>query len=192
MEQESLRSALRRRTRGLHTRLDASLTGPDGRVADLPGYLRLLTILHGLHAHADEPLARWAHRSPLASGLDAALVPARADGYAADLATLGVEADPVAPPPRTPVPDARGLALLYVVAGSSIGARVVLRGLPDVVPADARRGLTDAAGAPTTALWRQAQAVLSRPVSRELHEAVVAEAGALLGLLLHRRELLAS
>jgi hypothetical protein len=37
MEHVSLRSSLRERTRALHARLDTALTGPEGRVADVPG-----------------------------------------------------------------------------------------------------------------------------------------------------------
>src|SRR5688500_1997928 len=175
MQQESLRSALKDRTRGLHARLDAALTGPDGRVGDRSGYVRVLSVLHTLHARADVPLARWARTSPLAAGLDPAVVPDRAHAYEADLATLGVAAPPVAPVER--LTDAGGLALLYAVAGSSVGARVVLRGLPDAVPLEARRGLTDAAGRGATTLWRQAQEVLSRPLDGALHVAVVAGDG---------------
>ena len=89
MDEGTLRAALRQRTRQLHARLDGSLSGPDGQVADLPGYVRVLRTLHALHAVADRPLARWAQRSPLAEPLTASALPDRAPSYAADLAVLG-------------------------------------------------------------------------------------------------------
>ena len=192
MEQESLRSALRERTRGLHGRLDTALTGPDGRIHDVPGYVRVLGVLHLLHVHADGPLARWAATSPLADGLDRDVLPDRAAAYAADLRRLGAHPSPSSGTPAGPVDDARGLALLYLVAGSAAGARVLLRGLPDVVPADARRGLTDAAGATSTALWRHARTVLARPVSTDVKDAAVAEAETVFALLVDRHQLAAS
>lgn len=190
MDQESLRSALRDRTRGLHTRLDTALAGSDGRVADVAGYVRVLDVLHTMHAHADGPLSRWARTSPLACGLDPTLVPDRAAAYAADLAVLGVEVGSVERVTR-PVGEPRGLALLYLVAGSAAGARVLLRGLPDAVPGAARRALSQAAGRSSTTFWRQTCALLARPVEPGLLDATVAEACDVLGLLIARQELVA-
>lgn len=183
MAQASLRSVLRDRTRGKHAELDAALTGPGGQIADMTGYVRVLRSLHRLHCHADAALRTWTSTSPLASGLDPDLVPDRASAYAADLAVLG-ETVPTTPRNDKAVDDARGLALLYLVAGSAAGARVLLRGLPDAVPTHARRGLTDAAGRSSTVLWREAVALLERPTGPELQESVVAEATAVLQLLL--------
>jgi hypothetical protein len=125
---------------------------------------------------------RWAPRSPLAGHLDARLLPDRAGAYASDLASLGQATTSAAT--VDDVDDARGLALLYLVAGSSAGARVLLRGLPAEVPADARRGLTDAAGRASTALWRETVSMLGRPTSQRFQDAVAAEALGVLHLLL--------
>lgn len=180
MEKESLRAALRDRTRGLHDQLDTALTGPGGRVPDLPAYVRVLRSLHALHAHADGPLRSWAQRSSLASPLDPELLPDRSAAYAADLTALGETLTGAPAAPGDSVDDGRGLALLYLVAGSAAGARVLLRGLPDVVPAEARRGLTEAAGPASTRLWRATVSLLGRPPASTLGSAVVAEARAVL------------
>lgn len=198
MDKVSLRPALRVRASGLHDRLDAAMTGPDGRVHDLPTYVRVLRTLHTLHTYVDHPLAHWAATSPLAVGVPRELVPDRAAAYSADLRTLGVESppsgqEPPAHEPSTaPVTDARGLGLLYLVAGSSIGARVILRGLPASVPAEARTGLTDAAAPSSTRLWRATQSLLARPVEPELADAVGDEVCAVFELLLQQQELVAS
>jgi len=195
MDTVSLRSALRDRTRGLHGRLDAAMTGPEGRVGDLPTYLRVVRTLHTMHAYVDRPLDHWAAASPLARDVPRELIPDRAAAYAADLRALGSEPALVTAPSAasgSSVPDARGLALLYLVAGSSIGARVVLAGLPAAVPAEARRGLTDAADPSSTRLWRTTQTLLARPVRTELADAVTDEVCEVFELLLQQQELVAS
>jgi heme oxygenase len=192
MGQESLRSTLRDRTRGLHARLDGALAGPEGQVADATAYLRIVRVMHALHTHADVPLARWAATSPLADKLPAALLPDRADAYAADLTALGADPERTRASQPDDVDDARGLAMLYVLAGSAVGARVLLRGLPGAVRSDARQGLTDAASPAATHLWRATQAVLAQPLDAELCDATVAEACTLFELLLDETELLAS
>ena len=62
------------------------------------------------------------------------------------------------------VTDPAGLALLDVVAGSSIGARVVLASLGDDIDPAARLGLSEGASPTSAALWRQTLSVLSGPV----------------------------
>lgn len=170
--------SLRLRTRRAHEDLDAALTAPAGRVSDLGGYVRLLSTLSALHAVTDEPLRAWVHRTPWVRGrLDPGLLPQRGALYAADLAALGRPDRAVAA--RTDrCDDARGLGHLYVVAGSSKGARVVLRHLPDDVAPEARRGLHDAAEAGTR-LWRDCQAVLTIPLPAELVVRAADEAHAL-------------
>lgn len=192
MDEVSLRSTLKDRTRGPHARLDAAMSGPDGRVGDLPTYLRVVRTLHTMHTYVDRPLAHWVATSPLADGIPEELVPDRAAAYAADLRSLGVESSPAQAPPASWIPDARGLALLYLVAGSSIGARVILGGLPAAVPADARRGLTEAAAPSSTQLWRATQALLSQPVGPKLADAVTDEVCQVFELLLDQQELVAS
>jgi heme oxygenase len=167
---DSLRPALdvlRARTREPHRELDATLSGPDGRVVDTSGYVRLLTTLSSLHAHTDESLQAWAGATPwVREALDPRLLPRRSTLYASDLTALG-RPDLVVTPHREACDDARGLGHLYVVAGSSKGARVVLHGLRDDLAPDARRGLEDAAHAGAR-LWRECHALLTTPLPDEL------------------------
>jgi heme oxygenase len=192
VEQVTLRSALRQRTRRLHGRLDDVLGGPRGRVEDLPGYVRVVSSLHALHEAADRPLARWGRTSPLAASLPLSALPDRAPLYAADLAELD---EPVVPPPpvdEDQVSDARGLALLYLLSGSAAGARVLLRGLPSTVPDAARRGLTDAAAPASTRLWRETCSLLAGDaIPGRLIEPTADEALAVMQWLVDRAELVA-
>jgi heme oxygenase len=177
----------------MHGRLDDLLSGPEGRVHDVPGYVRVLHTLHALHVLADRPLARWAGSSPLTASLTVSALPDRAPLYAADLALLdehpGASASTDDP---DPVDDARGLALLYLLTGSAAGARVLLKGLPPGVPSGARRGLTDAAAPSSTRLWRETCSLLSDDaVPAHLHEPAAAETLAVMEWLVGRAELVA-
>lgn len=175
--------ALRRRTRSAHEGLDTALSGPGGRIVDTAGYLRLLTTLSTLHAHTDEPLRRWAAGSGwVGDHLDPDVLPRRSPLYAADLARLG--AAPRPPTPRTgPCDDGQALGLLYVVAGSTKGARMVLRGLPDDLAPDARAGLSDAAAPGAARLWQGCRSVLTTPLPAELVARAADEAERLFHLL---------
>jgi hypothetical protein len=177
----------------MHGRLDDMLGGPHGQVEDLPGYVRVIRSLHSLHELADRPLARWARTSPLASPLTVSALPDRAPLYAADLAELDEPVGTAAPDDEGRVPDARGLALLYLLSGSAAGARVLLRGLPPAVPARARQGLTDAAAPASTRLWRETCSLLAgADVPGSLHESTADEALGVMEWLVGRAELVAS
>lgn len=174
---------LRVRTRKAHRELDDALTAPLGRIADRSGYLRLLTTLSSLHAHTDAPLGAWVSSTPwVRDSLDPALLPRRGALYAADLAALG-HPDRAAQPRAGVCDDARGLGYLYVVAGSSKGARVVLHQLPDGLGPDARRGLGDAADAGAR-LWRESREVLTTPLPGDLAARAADEAEQLFAVLL--------
>ncbi|QIK65604.1 biliverdin-producing heme oxygenase [Nocardioides sp. HDW12B] len=175
--------ALRRRTRAAHEGLDAALSGPGGSIVDTAGYVRLLTTLSTLHAHTDEPLHGWAARSGWVSDhLDLAVLPRRRDLYASDLARLGASPRPTTVR-ATPCDDGRALGLLYVVAGSTKGARMVLRGLPDDLAPDARAGLSDAAAPGAARLWQGCRSVLTTPLPEELVARAADEAERLFTLL---------
>lgn len=175
---------LRLRTRAAHEGLDATLSGPDGRIVDTAGYRRLLTTLATLHAHTDEPLRRWAATSGwLRDHLDPAVLPRRSSLYASDLARLGVGGRAVPTPRTTACDDGRGLGYLYVVAGSTKGARVVLRGLPADLAPDARAGLSDAAAPGAARLWQGCRSVLTTPLPEELVARAADEAERLFTLL---------
>ncbi len=175
--------ALRHRTRSAHEGLDTALSGPDRRIVDPAGYLRLLTTLATLHAHTDEPLHRWAAGPGWVNDhLDPAVLPRRSELYASDLVRLG--ATPCTPQPRTgPCDDGQALGLLYVVAGSTKGARMVLRGLPVDLAPDARAGLTDAAAPGAVRLWQGCRRVLMTPLPEELVTRAADEAERLFTLL---------
>jgi len=181
------RDVLRRRTREAHDALDRALTGPTGRVASSEDYLRVLHTLHALHAGSEERLRRWVDGSPLAAGIAGDVeLPDRAALYAGDLLALG-EPVPHEPDPTGsdhPVDDAEGIALLYLLSGSSAGARVLLHGLPEDVPRAARRGLTDAAGPGSARLWQAVRGLLAAPAEEPLASRAADEADALFGRLL--------
>lgn len=174
---------LRAGTRALHAELDAALTG--GSVpATESDYRRVLVVLHALHARVDGPLRPWAAREPWARHEILPLLPDRAALYAADLRALGHE------PADGPVADARswgdaeGLAALYLLAGSTKGARMLRRGLPTELTGRAGRGLADAAGDPAATLWRRTREALVEPRAQDLADLAVLAAQDLLSALL--------
>jgi heme oxygenase len=189
MPAPSWRDALRGPTRDAHDALDRALTGPSGKLSGAEDYVRVVRTLHALHAWSEERLRRWAEASALASGLpDDVVLPDRAVLYAGDLLALGV-AEVDAPDHRSgAVEDAEGMALLYLLGGSSAGAKVLLRGLPGDVPRSARRGLTDAGGPDAARLWRAVLVLLAAPAEEPLASRAAEEAGALFGWLRERAE----
>ncbi len=160
---------LRERTTTAHAGLDAGLAGADRRVGDVAAYLRLLGVLASLHSATEAPLRVWVAATPwVREALGEAALPERARLYAGDLARLGA-ATPAAPPPSVDgetYDDARGLATLYLLAGSAKGARVLLRGLPDDLAPEARTGLRDAASRDSARLWGAVVAMLGEPLAR--------------------------
>jgi heme oxygenase len=188
------RDALRGRTREAHDALDRALTGPSGRLTGTQDYVRVLRTLHALHAWSEHRLRQWAAVSALAAGLpDDVVLPDRASLYAGDLRALGAEA--AAPDAARgqgrrsdAVDEAEGLALLYLLGGSSAGARVLLRGLPADVPRAARRGLTDASGPESSRLWRAVLHLLAGPAQEPLATRAAEEADTLFAWLRERAE----
>ena len=134
-------------------------------MTDLPSYLRLLGVLGALHAATEPALHAWVAATPwVRDALGDAVLPARADLYAADLRLLGAEAPAGAHDEE--YDDARGLATLYLLAGSAKGARVLLRGLPDDLAPESRTGLSDAASRDSARLWGAVVGVLGEPLAR--------------------------
>jgi heme oxygenase len=170
-----LRDVLRDAAHLTHRRLDATLTD---RLQAPDGYPHLLQVLHSFHSAADPLLQAWAATSPAAPDVE---IPSRAGAFAADLAFLGLVTKPALPldglPRGSPggvLTDPAGVALLYVVAGSSIGARVLLAGLPVAVAGAARLGLTEGASEGSAELWRRT--LKATAVSAPSDTAVVAAA----------------
>ena len=114
---------LREASRGSHDRLERRLALLDERL-DLPRYRLILCRFH----------AAWQGLEPRLAALldDPAFFEPRRRGalLAADLAALGVDpaAIPAAPPPALAGP-ASALGALYVLEGSTLGGRVILRHL---------------------------------------------------------------
>ena len=119
------------------------------------------------HTTADPLLQHWVRTSTAAPHV---VIPSRARGLAGDLAVLGhsiggpISLAELLRRPDGGVTDPAGLALLYVVAGSSIGARFILRNLAENIPPAARLGLADCASAGSAELWRTTLIVLASPV----------------------------
>lgn len=155
VQRQPLRELLREAGAVPHARLDATFTA---QLDSVPGYVCLLQTLESFHSSADALLATWVAGSVAAP---AVTIPRRTAALASDLLRLGV--DPRPPIDLTGLPcdpatglltDGTGLALLYVTAGSSVGARVLLRQLPPAIPTDARAGVVEGAGPACAGLWR--------------------------------------
>lgn len=144
----SIRDLLREGTRAEHDRLEDGLrlTGPG---LTLERYCLILSRFHGFWAG-------WEPHVAAALADDAFLAPRRRLGLLRDdLRALGVAPDslPVCPPPPL---HGRGEAMgsLYVMEGSTLGGRVILKGLERIgVPPDARSYLAGN-GEATGAMWR--------------------------------------
>jgi heme oxygenase (biliverdin-IX-beta and delta-forming) len=168
------RAALREATAAAHERLHhipAFQDLAEGRL-DRPGYAVLLARLLGFHAAAEAGLAA---APPLGRyGIDLA-ARRRAPLLRADLAHLGATAEP----PRAPIPAfataAEALGALYVTEGSTLGGRMLARGLDHLLPPGtaAGRAFLLGHGARHGAMWAACCAAI---------EACGAEPGGLAGL----------
>lgn len=165
---------LRRRTTHAHHRLDSGLVGEDLTVRDDATYVRLLGVLSHLHARTEGPLRAWVARTPWVDDrLGGAPLPTRTALFAADLLALGADVDP--PPADHPYDDAAGIAALYLLAGSTKGARALRSRLPHHVGVGCRRGLDDACSAGSRRLWPAVHSLLTRPGTGGADPAAVAE-----------------
>lgn len=147
---------LRTATRQAHERLEARLDILD-QMAEPEGRRRMVQGFHGLHVGAEAALTPWLAGIP---GLEFD-ARRRVDLLSDDLQTLGVEAD--APCPVTPPASAgEAMGMLYVLEGSSLGAKVIrkqaaLRGL-DM----AGLSFLDPYGVRTAERWRGFLEILAR------------------------------
>ena len=169
-----LRDVLREASRTAHSRLDATFAD---QLESTNGYVGLLRLLQAFHASADPLLQDWVRISTAAPNV---VIPSRASVLAGDLAFLGYPTgEPICldglPRSRGGVPtDPAGLALLCVVAGSSIGARVILGSLTEDIPRAARLGLAEGASVTSAGLWRQTLKVLAIPVDASVSDPATA------------------
>lgn len=160
----SLPLQLREATADLHRRVEASV-GLEGRVTTLPDYRDLLGRLLGLHEVYEATLAGvpW-------SGLERSLdLPGRRKGawLRTDLVALGASEGEISRVPRLSpaplVPDAAaGLGVLYVLEGSTLGGKFILRDVSARFGLSATRGARFFAGygSRTGAMWRAMVAAL--------------------------------
>ena len=166
----SLRDCLRAATREAHEQFDAAFR--PSLPSWSPGhYATLLTLLHSLHASADPLLATWQGATWQGATAGFPPVPARTAPFLADLTVLGIRPGtpldlgdlPHDGPGQVTQPAAFGL--LYVVAGSSLGGRTVLKLLPPTMAPSARNGLSACGSQPATAVWQATLALLAAPRS---------------------------
>ena len=144
----SIRDLLREGTRAEHDRLEDGLRLTDPALSP-DRYREVLSRFHGFWAG-------WEPRVAAELADDAFLAPRRRLALLRDdLRALGVAAErlPVCPPPPL---RGRGEAMgsLYVMEGSTLGGRVILKGLERIgVPQDARSYFTGN-GEATGTMWR--------------------------------------
>jgi len=173
-----VRGDLRAATDAIHHRLEARLDVVE-RLADPALRPDLMRRYAALHIPADEALARHLSNLP---GLD---FPGRSRTPL--LARFAGED----PPPAFPVPltRAEALGMLYVLEGSTLGGRIILRALAGRGVDDPNLAFLDPYGAETGARWRGFLAVLSRETDDDEDRIAQACRGARSGFL-HAERLL--
>lgn len=169
-------SRLRAATGEAHERLERRLNILE-QIATFPARRELVARFHGLHAGAEAVLAPWLADLPDLD-FDGRR---RSRQLAADLAALGGAAPPAcpAPPPRS---RAEALGILYVLEGSTLGAKVIRRAV--VANGQDMSGLSflDPYGAQSGARWRSFLAILAREAPSDDEPAMAAAAsGGVLG-----------
>lgn len=162
----SRRDRLRAATADAHAQVDAlaapALRSTHGYAAYLRGMHRFLT--HGEHA--------------LCNDQSAAVVRARRQWIEGDLATLGVAPMPSGTPPAPLHSDADRLGWAYVIAGASLGAKVLLRGVAGL-GVDRDRGARFLAGHADGDAWPTLlQRLEATPLSNDDHDRMCAAARA--------------
>jgi heme oxygenase len=176
----TLAGRLRHSTRDLHDRVEATV-GLERRVATADDYRRLLERMLGLHAPYETALARVAW-----GDLDLNLPARRKAGLiAADLVDLGASAEEIAALPAlspTPViPDRpAALGVLYVLEGSTLGGKYILRDISARLDVRANRGgrFFASYGPRVGAMWRECIAALdtipaASPAAEEVERSAV-------------------
>ncbi|OYX29876.1 MAG: hypothetical protein B7Y99_12525 [Caulobacterales bacterium 32-69-10] len=146
------------------------LSSPEGRRRLAPRYL-------AFHAAADALFERWLAEVP---GLDG-VSRRRAGLVRAGLRALGLE--PVVAGPPAPILDGapEALGFLYVVEGSTLGGRMILREVAARAGETAGLAFMDPYGARTGEAWRAFLGVLEREVAHDPERLDRAEAGAAAG-----------
>lgn len=155
--------ALRAATHHLHETLDARLDLPQ-RLADMRGRRGVVRRFQGFQTGLERALGERLDALP---GLELARR-RRAHRFDDDLAALGAPREPSAP--ICPVPRAgsvgEALGLLYVGEGSTLGGKVIGRGLAARGVSLAGLGFLDPYGDDTGSMWRGFLAVLEQEGGR--------------------------
>jgi heme oxygenase len=169
---QRLRDATREAHRALEDDLDAivQLTTIEGRRRLAPRYL-------DLHAAADAVYDRWLADAP---GLDNP-PRRRAPLIRADLRRLQVAPNPAPPPAPAVTSVAEALGFLYVMEGSTLGGRMILKAVAARAGETEGLGFMDPYGARTGEAWRDFLGVLEREVANDPERLDGAEAGAAAG-----------
>lgn len=158
----SLSGRLRQSTRALHDQVEAAVA-LDKKMGTPADYRRLLERMLGLHAPYEAALAEVAW-----GGLDVSL-PARRKTHliAADLSDFGASADEIAGlpslAPRPVLADvAEGLGVLYVLEGSTLGGKYILRDISARLGVRASHGgrFFASYGRRVGAMWRDCLAAI--------------------------------
>lgn len=166
---------LRAATRDAHRHLEDELDSIE-QLASIEGRRRLAPRYLSLQLYADALLERWPVEG---SGSDAP-DRRRADRIRADLRALGVA--PTAPPEPPPVSTAaQALGFLYVVEGSTLGGRLILREIAARGADLTGLAFLDPYGARTGAAWRGFLDLLDREVGTAPDRLAEAEQGAIAG-----------
>jgi heme oxygenase (biliverdin-IX-beta and delta-forming) len=174
MFQPAILQALRDATGPIHDRLERRID-LDRRIADPRGRADLVEGFHRLHAMAEPALADW-----LGDVADLQIERRqRADHVAQDLRRLGRTPGAVAPVAIASRGEALGWA--YVLEGSSLGGRTILRGLAARGVDATGLGFMDPYGEATGERWRTLVAVMARETDAGRARAQDVLAGARLG-----------
>ncbi len=151
---------LRQRTAAAHEALEAlplsqRITDPDLDRADYISYLQVMQ-----HVVASMELVLHPLLKDILTDIDTRSKTAWTTG---DLAALGASENPYPPFtfPFPPVGLAYGLGAYYVLEGSTLGGRVILKSLPQALIADGATAYFEGYGAETGSMWKRFLEVLS-------------------------------
>jgi heme oxygenase len=150
---------LREATLGLHRQLEDDLDVV-AQLSSEPGRGAMLARYHDFYAGGDAILGVWVGGKPDFDGF----LHARANRLRDDLRTRRVTA--TAPSPRPPIENYNeALGFLYVIEGSALGGRLILRQLAARHIEVTGLGFLDPHGDQAGAFWRRLLKVLDRELS---------------------------
>jgi heme oxygenase len=171
---------LRRATRDLHKKLEDDLDVV-GELSSEPARSRLLTRYHAFHGGADAILSRWISGTAGLEDLSRA-VRLRLDR------SLVTRLSPPSDQVSLPTVESReeALGVLYVVEGSALGGKLILRQLAARGADVSELGFLDPHGEQAGPVWRRFLEVLERELSGSEESIAAAVAGAVKGFVFAR------